>query len=159
MLAWVAIKMFRDKPLAGHGFGQYTAAKRPYHFEETADLPLQEVLGYMQHNVFLSYATETGLIGLTLLIGLLVTLGFKSWQLWNSRRLTTPERQLGLLGLGLLATYVINGMFHDVSIIPHVGVLLFLILGAVENVHASHHEAVMVKLPEADRPSVESRAA
>ena len=33
MLAWVAVKMVRDKPLLGHGFGQYTAA------QETVSLP------------------------------------------------------------------------------------------------------------------------
>ncbi|MGI9516427.1 MAG: O-antigen ligase family protein [Pirellulaceae bacterium] len=159
MLAWVALKMFRDKPLAGHGFGQYTAAKKPYHFEETADMPLQEILGYMQHNVFLSYATETGLTGLILLVCILSALGFKSWQLWSSRALPMPQRQLGMLGMGLLASYLINGMFHDVSIIPHIGALLFLVLGAVENVHASQRKEAILGLPNADDPPAMSRAA
>ncbi len=149
MLAHVAFKMFRDKPLTGHGFGQYTAAKKPYHYSETADMPLQEVLGYMQHNVFLSYATETGLAGLSLLVFILAALGFKSWQLWVSRDLAWPQRQLGLLGLTLLSSYVINGMFHDVSIIPHIGALLFLVLGAVENVHASQRQQVVLLFPDA----------
>ena len=47
------------------------------------------------------------------------------------RTLPLPERQFGLLGLGIASGYLVNGMFHDVSIIPHVGAILFLVLGGV----------------------------
>ncbi|GAG26788.1 unnamed protein product, partial [marine sediment metagenome] len=30
-------------------------------------------------------------------------------------------------------SYIVNGMFHDVSIIPHIAALWFLLLGILEN--------------------------
>ncbi len=134
ILAHVAWKMFKDRPIAGHGFGQYSKVKKPYHYTETDHRPLRMALGYMQHNVFLSYLTETGLVGLGLLSGLLIALAVRSWRLWQARELPLPDRQLGLLGLVVLSNYCINGIFHDVSIIPHIGALLFFVLGLIENV-------------------------
>ncbi len=134
MLAYVALKMFRDRPLFGHGFGQYTAAKKPYHYNETADLPLRKALPYMQHNVFLSYATETGFVGLALLALLLGTAAVRAWRLWQTVDRPWGERWFGLVMLAFLANYVVNGLFHDVSIIPHTAALWYLLLGIQENV-------------------------
>ncbi len=154
MLAHVALRMACDKPLLGHGFGQYTAAKKPYHFNETDGLPLSRVLPYMQHNVFLSYLTETGIVGLLLLIAILGILVHHSWRLWQATFLTAAERQFGLLGLGLVATYTINGMFHDVSIIPHLQALLFVVLGISDNLFTTRLESVShrLSLPSGDQP-------
>ena len=141
MLAFVALKMARDKPVFGHGFGQYTAAKKPYHYDDTGNMQLSAILPYMQHNVFLSYLTETGIAGLILLLLLIGTLAWKSWQLWNSRSLALEVRQFGLLGMTIVSGYVINGMFHDVSIIPHIGALLFLTMGITENLFVNRINA------------------
>jgi len=133
MLAYVAYKMTRDKPLFGHGFGQYTKAKKPYHYAQTNGMQLSRIMYYMQHNVFLSYLTETGVIGFALLCLLLTVFGLRCFTLWNSRAIDMHFRQFGLLGLTMIAVYLINGMFHDVSIIPHVNAMLFLLLGVSEN--------------------------
>ncbi len=142
MLARVAWNMFLDRPVLGHGFGQYTAAKKPYHYVETADMPLRKVLPYMQHNVFLSYLTETGLVGMSLLVLLLGSATVKGWKLWYSRDLPWAERYFGLVILAFVANYCINGMFHDVSIIPHTAAIWFLLLGIVENLTAQQQRAM-----------------
>jgi O-antigen ligase len=144
MLAHVALRMVRDKPLFGHGFGQYMEARKPYHFDDTAGLPLSRVLPYTQHNVFLAYLTETGMLGGGLLLLLLMILTFESWQLWKARGLPLPERQFGFLGLTVAAGYFINGMFHDVSIIPHVNSILFLTLGIADNLCITRANAAKV---------------
>lgn len=141
MLAYVAVKMAKDKPIFGHGFGQYTRAKRPYHYHQTNGMQLSLILPYMQHNVILSYLTETGGVGCALLCLLLGTLFLKSWQLWNTTSLSLEARQFGLLGLVVLGNYTLNGLFHDVSIIPHLNALLYLTLGVVENLHVSRSAA------------------
>lgn len=141
LLAQVAIKMAKDKPLLGHGFGQYTAAKKPYHYTETGGKPLTRVLPYMQHNVFLSYLTELGITGMSLLMLLLGTLTIKSWRLWQAKLLPQEIRQFGLMGMVFALAFVINGMFHDVSIIPHVGSLFFLTLGIADNLHTTRLSA------------------
>ncbi len=159
MLAHVAFKMFRDRPLLGCGFGQYTQVKKPYHYEETAEMPLRRVLPYMQHNVFLSYLTETGLVGLGLLVSLLASLAIKSWRLWRASELSLWERQLGLLGLVVMSNYCINGLFHDVSIIPHVAAIFFLLLGLVGNVTAQQVRRASLELFQQSRDETMAHAA
>jgi O-antigen ligase len=129
MLATVAWEMFKDRPILGYGFGQYTNFKRPYHFVANTDMPLREALPYMQHNVFLSYATETGLVGLALLVVMLSLMAGSAWRVWCRRDGEPWQRGLGLVTLVTLGAYVANGSFHDVSIIPMVGSLLFWLAG------------------------------
>lgn len=137
LLAQVAVKMAQDKPIFGHGFGQYSAAKRPYHYNETDGQPLTRVLPYVQHNVFLAYLTELGITGLLLLVSLICILSFKSWHLWRDTKLERQERQMGLLGFIFVMAFTINGMFHDVSIIPHLGSLFFFMLGITDNLYTT----------------------
>ena len=134
MLAYVAFKMARDKPMFGHGFGQYTAAKKPYHYNDTNQMELRKILPYMQHNVFLSYLTETGLVGCLLLILLLFVCCAKAWKLWTTFGPGLIYRQIGLLFLVAAAAYVLNGMFHDVSIIPMCGTLMMFLIGLLANI-------------------------
>ncbi len=131
LLAQVAWRMFLDKPVVGHGFGQYSAAKRLYH-QQVTDEPLKKVLPYMQHNVVLSYLTETGLIGVLLLVGIWGAYAHAAWRLtrvaWGR-----PAGMIGLVGGAILVAYIVNGMFHDVSIMPAIGSLYFLFLGLMAN--------------------------
>lgn len=135
MLAFVASKMIRDKPLFGHGFGQYTAAKKPYHYNETNQMELRKILPYMQHNVFLSFLTETGFVGCSLLVLILATTAWKAWLLWMRKNVPTVYRQIGLLFLVVVGAYVLNGMFHDVSIIPMCGTLMMFFVGMLANIY------------------------
>ncbi len=141
MLAHVAFKMFVDKPVLGHGFGQYSAAKKPYHYTDTGDMPLRKILPYMQHNVFLSYLTESGVAGLTLLLALLLCGARNGFRIWFDQSQPWLARFFGLMMLVFLANYCINGMFHDVSIIAHTGALLYLLLGIGENLAAQQRHA------------------
>jgi len=53
---------------------------------------------------------------------------------WFNRELPFWPRQFGLLLLALLSCDVVNGMFHDVSIIPMVNMLLFFLAGITNNI-------------------------
>lgn len=128
LLAEVAWSMFRERPIWGHGFGQYSDAKRLYH-QDLTDSPLKKVLPYMQHNVVLSYMTETGSVGTIALLGVMLLFARTSWRRFGSSRTDSSMRTIGLLGLVMVACYLINGMFHDVSIMPMVGSLYFFLLG------------------------------
>jgi O-antigen ligase len=136
MLAFVAAKMVKDRPFFGHGFGQYTAAKKPYHYNKTNQMELRKILPYMQHNVFLSYLTELGIAGCSLLVLLLVTTSWKAWSLWHHTKLRLAYRQAGLMFLVISGAYILNGMFHDVSIIPMCNTLLLFLVGMLANVSA-----------------------
>ena len=133
MLATIAWRMFQDRPLFGCGFGQYTKYKKPYHYESDSTQPLRMVLPYMQHNVVLSYVTETGLLGLGLLMAVLISFVKRGWDLWRSKSVQLVHRQVGLLMMIVVSSYLINGMFHDVSIIPMIGTLLYFMGGLTVN--------------------------
>ena len=130
LLAVVALKMFYDRPLMGHGFGQYNAAKAYYFNDRSLDMPLEKARPYHQHNVFLGLLVETGLIGMGTFALVLFIWTRDAWRLARSGTAPLWVRQMGLLFLVLAANYLVSGMFQDVAIMPSVHILLFLLAGA-----------------------------
>ncbi len=153
ILARIALNMFRDRPILGHGFGQYKHTDMNYWRDPKADLPLESAKPYVQHNVFLSILTETGLVGLLLYTTLLALWAKRGWQVWSNADRTLVERQVGLLTLAALTSHVANGMFHEVSIIPMSNMLLMLITGVCQGIAASravpagHRRSAADRLP------------
>jgi len=133
----VAWKMFQDRPMLGCGFGQYTREKYPYLQDPHSGRPLSSTRSFMQHNVFLAYLTELGLVGFSLLTLTLLTMACQSWSLWKHSELDYWQRVFGLLMIVLVLNYTINGMFHDVSIIPMQNLLLLFLFGIVNNIRTA----------------------
>jgi O-antigen ligase len=136
ILARVAWNMFLDRPLLGCGLAQYPTQCIYYLNDRTTELPLEKARIYIQHNVFLALLTETGLIGMGLFALLLWLWVRNAWALWQSRQAPLWARQQGLLFLGLMATYLVNAMFHDVSRMPAVNMLLFFMAGVTAGVRS-----------------------
>jgi hypothetical protein len=131
ILATIAWHMFLDRPILGCGYGQYIQESPAYLADRSGDLPLEKARPYVQHNVFLSLLTETGLLGMGLFIALLASWTRTAWRLWRSASAPRWVRQTGLLFLALVGVYLPNAMLHDVSIIPMVNMLLFFCSGAI----------------------------
>jgi O-antigen ligase len=129
ILATVAWKMFLERPLWGCGLGRYGEASKEFFSDRSTDLPLEKARPFVQHNVLLALLTETGLIGMGLFAVLLGLWARDAWRLWRSPQDTREHRQLGLLFLAAEANYLVNGMFHDVAIIPMVNMVLFFLAG------------------------------
>jgi hypothetical protein len=135
IFAKVAWEMFKDRPVWGCGFGQYSRAKIPYLKDAHSPLPLTKAKPYLQHNVFLNYLTELGLIGMTWLVLLVANLFVISWTLAHQESLEPWQRGFGLLLSVVLLVYVVNGMFHDTSIVPMMHMLMFFLAGITTNIH------------------------
>ncbi len=131
VLGRVAWNMFLDRPLLGCGLGQYLDQSIYYLHDRTTELELEKTRGYVQHNVFLSLLTETGLVGMGLWVALLWLWARNAWRLWQAASASPWFRWAGLVLLVLLACYVSTGMFHDVSLIVVVHMLLFFMAGLV----------------------------
>ncbi len=129
VLATVAWHMFLDRPLLGFGFGQYKEVMPDYLADRTTDLPLEKARPFVQHNVFLAVLTDTGLVGLGLFVAVLAGWTWYGWQLWYASNLPTWTNQIGLLYLATIGVYLPNGMFHDVSLVAMVNMLLFFLAG------------------------------
>jgi len=137
LFAIVAMNMFKDRPITGCGFGQYARAKYPYLQDPHSGKPLSITKSLMQHNVFLAYLTETGLVGFSLLVIMLIQMARVGWSVWRNQSVDLWARQFGLLSLVIVSCYVVNGMFHDTSIIPMQHVLMFFVFGLVNNVYTN----------------------
>lgn len=124
----VAKAMFRDRPIAGVGYGQYLRFNKNYLHDRSVDLRLDLAGQYQQHNIWLSLLVETGLIGMSLFTAMFVCWGRAGWQLWNSQA-PLAMRQVGLLHLTLTFVYFVNGMFHELAIIPMVHMAYFCLAG------------------------------
>jgi O-antigen ligase len=131
VLSRVAWNMFLDRPLLGCGLGQYQDESIYYLHDRTTELELENARGYSQHNVFLSLLTETGLVGMGLWVALLWLWVRNAWRLWQASPASPWFRRVGLLFLVLAASYVCNGVFHDVSLIVVIQMLLFFMAGLV----------------------------
>jgi O-antigen ligase len=66
-----ALNMVGERPLTGFGFDRFPTDSRE-HFQQSPDHPIT-AFGESVHNVFLGYAAELGLLGLTLWVGALGT--------------------------------------------------------------------------------------
>lgn len=140
ILATIAWEMFCDRPLLGCGFGHYEDQHGNYLSNRKVDVPLEQGRGYVQHNLWLSLLTETGLVGLTLFALLIITWLQSAWRLWRTDSAPLWMRQMGLLFLVVLANYAMNGMFHDMSIIPMMNMLLFFLAGVTVNLQTQAAE-------------------
>jgi hypothetical protein len=130
----IAWDMFRDRPLSGCGFGHYTDEHVKYLSNGDSNLPKEKARGYIQHNVWLSLLTETGLIGVSLFTLLIILWLQSGWRLWRSDRAPLWMRQQGLFFLVVAANYLVNGTFHEMSVIPMVNMFLFFLAGVTVNV-------------------------
>jgi O-antigen ligase len=139
----IAWDMFRDRPLFGCGFGHYADEHVNYLSDRDSDLPKEKARGYIQHNVWLSLLTETGLIGVTLFTLLIIIWLQSAWRLWRSDSAPLWMRQQGLFFLVVAANYLANAMFHDMSVIPMVNMFLFFLAGVAVNVQAQAAEVAV----------------
>ena len=129
ILAYVSWKMFLEQPMFGVGFGLYKKYDVYYLHDRSTNLPLEKVRDYHQHNVFLSLLTETGLVGLSLYVGLLGCWCVYALRLWRQRAVPLEYRQLGLAFLCLFTAYFANGMFQDLTIMPMVHTIVAFVAG------------------------------
>ena len=137
VLAQVALKIFRDHPVDGLGFGHYKHYDK-YYYQGYHPLVLETVRPYHQHNVVLSLLTETGLVGTIPYLMLLSCWVAYAVRLWGLHSAPLEHRQVGLLFLTVFAAYFANGMFQDVTIVPMVHHLLFFLSGLTVGTYRQH---------------------
>ena len=97
-------------------------------------MPLQEARIYLQHNVFLAYLAELGLVGLGLGVAVFACFLNNSYRLLTNPKIRNGFRMLSLVTLLLTINMVVNGCFHDVSLILMVGSLHYYVNGLTYSV-------------------------
>ena len=154
ILAYIAWHMYLDHPLTGVGYRQYDAHADYYLSDRTTELRLEQARQFTQHNVVLVLLAETGTIGLGLFVLLMATCAVASWQLWRSCTAGLIYRQVGLLMLLMLFAYAIMAMFHDLTLIPMIHMLVFFLAAILRA-----HDPQAVQSESANRVLVEQKHA
>lgn len=129
VLAQVARDMILDHPLVGHGYGGYFTSAAPYIASRNQKAAYESVRPYMQHNIILSLAVDSGLIAVGLFLTWLIVISKTAWRLAATETAPSEMRNVGLVMLGCVCGYMFNGMFHDVSVIPMASNFLFFLSG------------------------------
>jgi len=127
----VALSMFADAPLLGHGSHTYATLYNTY--KNKIEIPDWVIVDGRftpwAHNLYLEILAEQGILGLTSLIVLLI-FGFKTaWNTCNSY-----QKEIKILGLGafLGLSTISMGAIFELSFIRHwVVIMLFSILGII----------------------------
>jgi O-antigen ligase len=140
ILAAVAWEIWQDRPIFGCGFGQYKKVDGEYIAKREFDLPMEKALGYYQHNIFLSVLVETGIVGLSAYLLLACQVTREAFMLGRAARAPLWARQIGLITVMLMLTYFVNGIFHEMSIIPMVNMLVFFMAGLTRNLASASRE-------------------
>jgi exopolysaccharide biosynthesis WecB/TagA/CpsF family protein len=134
--AYVSWQMFKDRPLAGVGFGRFYDQKLPYLSDRTPAFELESIRPLHHHNTFLSILVETGVVGFSAFAALLIAWARESWRLAAGRGNVRDalSRSVGILCLALLANYLCSATFHDLSLVPAQHTLLYLFAAIAVNV-------------------------
>jgi len=125
----VSMNMFRDAPLFGCGFGSFYDCKMPYLADRRQQIELESIRKLDHHNTFLSLLTETGIVGFTLFIAMLVAWARAAWQLVRNSDSESWMRAHGLFTLATMIAYLASAVFHDLTLSPSEQWLLYLSTG------------------------------
>ena len=134
VFAYVSWLMFKDRPIAGHGFGHYPHKNRPYLNDRTTKLQMETVRGYIHHNTWLSILVELGLVGFSLYVALFLAWSNRAWRLFKDVAAPKWMRGQALLFVLLIVSYAIQMVFHDVSYSPMENGILFLMAGLTSGI-------------------------
>jgi O-antigen ligase len=127
--AYVSWQMFKDRPLLGFGFGQFTRAKLPYLSDRSVNLQLEQIRDYVQHSTFLAILTELGLLGMILFLALLGGWTKAGWMLLRDERAPPWARSMALLLLAVLLMSFWQMIVHETTFTSLDNSLIFLIAG------------------------------
>lgn len=132
--AYVSWKMFQDYPLHGVGFGQFPVAKLPYLSDRKVDLPLEAIRILIHHNTLLCLLVETGIVGLSLYVAMLVGWGRRAWRLYLAPDVPAWARTYAVLLLGVLGLYLCQLTSHEISYSTQDNCLIFFLAGMTAGV-------------------------
>lgn len=134
--AYTSWRMFQDRPLLGFGFGQYAREKLPYLSDRRVDLNLEQIRPYVHHNTYLAILTETGLVGLILLLAVQGCWLKGAWTLARADDAPAWQRRQGLLMIGVMAIAFWQMMAHEITFTPIDQSLIFLLAGMTLGISA-----------------------
>ncbi|MCA9259916.1 MAG: WecB/TagA/CpsF family glycosyltransferase, partial [Planctomycetales bacterium] len=139
---YVSLRMFRDAPIFGHGFGRFYDKKLPYLSDRHQQVELESIRGLDHHITPFSILTETGLVGLFFYGAALVAWLLVAWRLIRAPSDEDWRPRVGLFAVGVWIAYVASALFHDLTLSPSEHWCLFVTAGISVGVVAEQHRVL-----------------
>jgi O-antigen ligase len=117
--------------------GHYLEYSVQYAQNRNIDLPLDLADKYVQHNIFLSILIENGIIGFICYMLMLGKWCHTGWEIWRYRFAPREAKYLVVIAIAFGISFIINGMFHDLLIVPTISSFLFFFAGLMRGVKAN----------------------
>jgi O-antigen ligase len=134
--AYVSWEIFKDYPIFGCGFGQFSRVNQTYLTDHSTDLRLESIRGYVHHNTFLCVLTETGVVGFGVYVAMLGGWIRCGWALWQKKSAPRWVRAHGLMLSSTVLLFTVQMVFHDVTYSPVDNSLIMLLVGMGVNLQS-----------------------
>jgi HEPN domain-containing protein len=139
--------MIKDKPLFGHGYNSFGLFQKDYQADYFLDNISDNANAYLSDNVnfafneYLQIASETGIVGLVLFLGIIISVLFSFIKLRSTEK---RVRHLHLISLVGIISILISGLFsyplHSVPI-----VIVFIIYISIISRHSLPVYSIKIK--------------
>jgi O-antigen ligase len=129
--AYVSLKMFQDRPIAGFGFNQFQVYNLPYLADRSTEIRVESIRGYVHHNSFLSLLVDLGMVGFGLYTFVGLSAAIQAYLLWQAVAIPQWVRGLALVAVCMGGVHMIQMAFHEVSFSTIENSFLFAVLGLV----------------------------
>ncbi len=130
MYAHVSWQMFQDHPLVGCGAGQFAKTANYYLTDPDFSLELRKIRDMPHHNTLLCFLVETGVVGASLYVAVLVGWVLAAWRLVKNGKAPWLRTQ-GIVMLAGIAMYLPDAMFFDPGSYAHQDHYLIFFLAGV----------------------------
>lgn len=140
LIAERSSELISKKPLFGYGAENFILAFPQV--VESDDLGLKDIVIDSAHNLFLDIAVETGIVGLTIFILILLAVFAK-----GLKSLGTQKSNFTAILLVVIIVFLISHQFSPLSLVPLL--LFFISAGAVAGPAFAVHPTPLAKLPTA----------
>ncbi len=141
VFAYVSYLMIKERPIAGFGFGHFPSEKDKYLNDRATRLEMETIRGYIHHNTYLSIFVELGVFGFALMCALWTAWIVRGYRLWSDVMAPDWMRGQALVFLMLVAVYLVQMIFHEVTYSTVENGLLFMLAGLTSGMVSAREPA------------------
>jgi len=124
------INMFINNPVFGVGFNKFSD-NAPGYFADVEGLPFQYT-ELKEHDTFAGVLAEMGLVGITLILIIYISILLTSIRLYKNLSAHNPEaRSIVVVFWGFMAVFVVNSVFIEMRYFEFVNSAFFIFAGII----------------------------
>lgn len=125
-----SINMFMNNPIFGVGFTKFLD-NAPSYFADIEGLPF-EYTTLKEHDTFAGILAEMGLLGITLILIIYISILLTSIRLYKNLCAHNPEaRPIVAVFWGFMAVYIVNSIFIEMRYFEFVNSIFFIFAGII----------------------------